>query len=456
MAIKKTVAYLEKKVKQIKKSLRPFKNYNFITPEYSRRQEARFKKLIAASSETAKEKKLFKAYEKMVKESFKKENVERKFRLSHVEQLGIEHQIFFLYSKKDIGKTRQLGKLLVDIKAKDPTANVVFIRNTKEELEGWKKTMNDSMHWPTWTNGEHVYWKDEVKKKGVSKAKPCGFMAYSTGYGFIKWQGSEFDNVKFWMWDECNSVEGGLTFEVFMRINVFLSSIIRDKRGVKGFMFGNLLEKSNIFLARLGVGSHTRLKIFKVHENDDPNKPVLSTLLYMNTGDLFEGIEKQQGLATQFLEEDESISLLSNRPGMLEIKSQYEELDLKKYLPIFSFVFRRTVEVTLGKSRKKDYILYIYKIPNSLRFVCWIDLFKVGNVKPGFRWIVTDDKVVSNSYEFVISQEEEDFGSTFIEPLGDVLDAGELWFGWNGSQEIFEDMWPSWQSKYLKIDEKSI
>lgn len=50
-------------------------------------------------------------------------------------------------------------------------------------------------------------------------------------------------------------------------------------------------------------------------------------------------------------------------------------------------------------------------------------------------------------------EEEEDFGETFIEPLAQLLMAGEVWFGWNQSQEIFEKLWPEFESKYLKEEE---
>lgn len=35
-------------------------------------------------------------------------------------------------------------------------------------------------------------------------------------------------------------------------------------------------------------------------------------------------------------------------------------------------------------------------------------------------------------------EEEEDFGESFIENLGQYLMSGEVWFGWNKTQEIFE------------------
>lgn len=198
-----------------------------------------------------------------------------------------------------------------------------------------------------------------------------------------------------------------------------MSSLIRDKTNVKGLMTGNLLEKNNIFLERLGVSSKTRLKVFKVHKDNDPKKEVLSTLLYLNTGELFKGIEEQVGLPTQFLDEDELEGLLSNRPGLTSAKAIYEEVDLKSLNPLYAFVYRATEEATLvAKAKEVDYIFYFYRLPNSARLIIWIDQFKTTNIKPGFTSIFTPHIHVSNRYSMLIPiEEEEDFAETFIEPL---------------------------------------
>lgn len=184
-------------------------------------------------------------------------------------------------------------------------------------------------------------------------------------------------------------------------------------------MTGNLLEKNNIFLERLGVSSKTRLKVFKVHKDNDPKKEVLSTLLYLNTGELFKGIEEQVGLPTQFLDEDELEGLLSNRPGLTSAKAIYEEVDLKSLNPLYAFVYRATEEATLvAKAKEVDYIFYFYRLPNSARLIIWIDQFKTTNIKPGFTSIFTPHIHVSNRYSMLIPiEEEEDFAETFIEPL---------------------------------------
>lgn len=227
------------------------------------------------------------------------------------------------------------------------------------------------------------------------------------------------------MWDECNSVEGGLTTDVFQSVNVFLSSIIRDKKNVKGFMFGNLLGQENVFLARLGVNSKTRLKIIDIHKDRSEKKELLSRLLYLNTGDLFRGIEEQSGLATQFLDEVEHLNLLHNRPGITEEKSQYEELDLKGYQSLFSFVFEDVTEVVLGKQKIKPFILYAYRIPSSRRIVVWIDEFKPSFIRKGFKLILTGDRTLSNQYSMVLYQEKEDLSPLF-EFLAEMLEAGEV------------------------------
>lgn len=146
--------------------------------------------------------------------------------------------------------------------------------------------------------------------------------------------------------------------------------MIRDKRDVRGLMTGNLLEKNNIFLERLGVSSKTRLKVFKVHKDNDPKKELLSTMLYLNTGELFKGIEEQAGLPTQFLSEKELEGLLSNRPGLTSSKSIYEEVDLKNLRPLYAFVYRITEDNTVtGVSRDIDYIFYFYNLPNTVRLI---------------------------------------------------------------------------------------
>lgn len=100
--------YIKEKKEEFKqkRKLLPFKDFNLLrTPSYKALQEKRFKRLLARVNENSNEKKLYEDYLKIVKASFKADNKHQKFSLNHVEQLGISHDILFLYSKKDVGKT---------------------------------------------------------------------------------------------------------------------------------------------------------------------------------------------------------------------------------------------------------------------------------------------------------------------------------------------------------------
>lgn len=134
----------EKEQAKAKKKVYPFKNFNFLTKEYLILQKKRFNKLIENASEGTKEKKLYDTYVKLVYESFKKENEHRKFRLAHVDQLGIDYDILFLYGKKDSGKTWQAAQHITNLLAKYPDAQIAFIRNSHEEGKGFKAMMNSS------------------------------------------------------------------------------------------------------------------------------------------------------------------------------------------------------------------------------------------------------------------------------------------------------------------------
>lgn len=101
--------------------------------------------MVATSSETPQERKLYETYVKIVKESFNtEENKFRKFRLGHVDQLGIEYDILFLYGKKDSGKTWQAAEYVRNLLTKFPDAQVAFIRNSLEEGKGFAEMMNNS------------------------------------------------------------------------------------------------------------------------------------------------------------------------------------------------------------------------------------------------------------------------------------------------------------------------
>lgn len=56
-----------------------------------------------------------------------------------------------------------------------------------------------------------------------------------------------------------------------------------------------------------------------------------------------------------------------------------------------------------------------------------MERFNQDQIKPGFRYIFSNDKLICNRYSMIVPVEEpEDFGESFIEPLAEKMLTGEL------------------------------
>lgn len=133
-----------KERKQTKAKPKPFKNFRYLDRDYLILQRKKYNRQVQTSTETASERKLYETYVRLVKESFKGENTQKKFRLAHVDQLGIDYDILFLYGKKDSGKTWQAAFYIKNLLEKYPDAQIAFIRNSLEEAKGFIEMMNNS------------------------------------------------------------------------------------------------------------------------------------------------------------------------------------------------------------------------------------------------------------------------------------------------------------------------
>lgn len=109
-------------------------------------------------------------------------------------------------------------------------------------------------------------------------------------------------------------------------------------------MMGNLLSKQddsmNIFLSRLNVNPSVRLKIIDSHRDNDPRKPIVSRLLYLNLLDDYVGVEGQKSLLSQFVTEQEQDALIKNIPKSMISKCTYSAYAFVKLNPLFSLCFR--------------------------------------------------------------------------------------------------------------------
>lgn len=389
------------------------------------------------------EKALFTKFQKGVEEHFKDPNVPRKFHLEHIYNLNIDWDILFLYSKKDVGKTWQIVEYINRERNLYPDMQVVYIRNTKEETKVLN-TQFDEPRWPFYMRNEKLYWKNpKFPNRRSFKDKQAGLVSYTGGSsGFRKWQGADHPNVRVVVWDECNSLAGGLTPSVIRDFQIFTSSIIRDKKGVKIFMFGNHLRANNIFLNALHVTSETKLKVIKSADG-------LSTLLYLNTGDMYEGIEKQVGLPTQFGSVNDSADLFTNRPKYRGTKNIYDEQYFFKVLkPVRAIVF--TSKRFPEKDIKVRYlIMYLSKDPlEEGKYGMWLEEYTDDT----FKWEINPtipehgrfmpigfEPTVLNVFQYVKRVEEDIVGSIF-RSIKRLNERGRIWYGTNNTFAMWESI----------------
>lgn len=412
-----------------------FKKKTF-TEDFLKKQKKEMEFLNSRIQDSEYEKELYEKFLRGVEEHFKDPNVPRKFHLKHVFDLNINWDILFLYSKKDVGKTWQIVDYINAKREQYPQLQVCYIRNTKEELKALNQQFRED-RWPLYLKTDWLYWKDP-RRPHLPQAgdKPAGFVAYPSGAsGFRKWQGANHEHVKVVVWDECNSIAGGLTLQVIRDFQIFLSSIIRDKKDVKTFMFGNHLKANNIFLESLNLESDTRLKVITSPDG-------LSTLLYLNTGDLYEGIESQKGLPTQFIGSSGNDDLYTNKPQNWGNKNIYKKFEFFMDLdPLKAIVFPSRKFASVEK-KIKHYILYMAKDRTDTNKIgLWMEEYTESNLKMNYKAPICCDNHLVNQYEYVKFVEERVIGS-IVRKIGRWNKAGKIWYGKNDTCARLEEVWP--------------
>lgn len=435
-----------------------FKSKPWLTPKFVKLQRKLVNFLKSRATQSEEEKQLEKTLKRVMLADFKKDNPERKFRFEHIEDALRIHKvnpwpnIIFVYGKKNIGKSWALARKLRKLHDSCPGAQFVFVRNKLQDKEGVQQMISDDI-WPIVFDGTYFIWKKDLAKKKQGKAVPiAGWFGYGTGNGFQRLQGGSFSNVKLIVWDECNDVEGNkFTPDMVKKFVNFTSSVIRDKTNVEIYMTGNLLSKNdrsmNIFLDRLKVDPKTNLKFIDVEGIDESQKEIKSRLLYINALDDYRGIESQKGLATQFLTDEEKKLLFTNQVKSFTGKSIYNAYDFSKFFPIISICFTLKEE---GQTFN-PYILYLGYKPQPRKdlldeYIIWIDRFDPEDIKLGYNNIITIDENLCNGYIAPLLVTERTF-IQHLKILKNIQKSGQLWFGINDTEHIWNLIWEKWQRK---------
>lgn len=443
-------------LKTIKEKL--FKHQTWLTPEYKRDQKRHIKFIKQRSEQTPLEKKIYEDMKAIAQEDFKDNNKEEKFRLWHLDKALEKNNIApghykFYYGKKNIGKTWELARRLRRMKAENPEAQFIFVRNKLQERSAAEECFKDEI-WPVEISNNKIYWKEDGnKKKKRTDRKQAGIFVWSSAGGFQTIQGSAHKNVELIIWDECNDTQGNtLTPETLYRFYIFTSSIARDKgqyntKPIEVIMTGNLLSKGdqtmNVFLSKLKVNPEVTLKILDIHKDGDIRKEVVSRMIYVNTMDFYKGLESQVGLAGHFLDEEESSSLLLNVQKKYINKSIYSEFDFYKTIPHLSIVFTLKEEGLFN-----TYILYIGRVKESLVYVAWVEPFRPTNIKLGWKPI-TQDLLISCNFVAPVYLKEKQFCSV-LKFIANLLLLGQLFYGYNNSLTLFMKFWLEYEPLYQR------
>ncbi len=242
------------------------------------------------------------------------------FEIDDVNKLNVDWKILFVLGKKNIGKSYQLRKLLTELKEDE---RVVFGRYSKGELDVLKTSWNLDESFPFGVKGEKII----DKKTGRYRGQLVKFKNLQTSASM------NYDGVKYIIFDEIIPLDPKLItkaqVEAFIK---FLSNVERNKSDLKVLLFGNnngINELMNAF--NLGVAD------FLIWKKD-------IKMLYINTFELFKGIESQEITAgiLKYIPAIEE-SLLSNKPLSMSQRLLPNAYALREFDPYLAIVLDNEV-----------------------------------------------------------------------------------------------------------------
>lgn len=447
----------QKRYKKLEQKLEKIysESYNF---EYGQKQKEIIKEIRNTSKTSKQERKILEQLKKNAKEDIdewdKDGNPINKFRFRHIDNLGVPYDVFFMYGKKGIGKTVQIREYCRNLLAQDPKSEIFLIRNTKEELVALEAQLNNSTgdpnrDWPCILVNERLYEKQSNKKKNL---RLCGYATYVNASGLIKWKGGEYANVRAIIWDECNNESEAfkLNKNAFLKFINFVSSIVRDKKHVKIYMFGNLLRNSdgtvsNPILRAMGIDQNTELKLISVPTIDGSDT---TNIIYWNSLNAYQGIEK--GKLTTIFKNVDITELETNapQPYVGKILSDSEWVDT---IPIHAYVFTHKQEkLCLFFS----YFEYLENDPerDSLKFPPGkYYAIRIENYDPqityGYYLSSTEVSIRNNNPGLIQYIEESDW-IDFLENLHDISEIGKIWYGTEETELLFTELMKQWTKSY--------
>lgn len=296
-------------------------------------------------------------------------------------EMNISPNMFIISSAKNQGKSYQISKII-----QHSGGEFFFVRNSQEEIDMIAQSQFAS--WPhlkmtAYPSQKRVY-KEVVTSrrknprtkeiKEYTKKELAGYLSYCSGIGFRAAQGPSYPKVKSIIWDECNSNGGQYDFKLhdLERFEIFKSSVVREKKGVKTYLFFNKINVINAPSCSLVMDFYFILpdsicKYHKIITNlTYDGKDSSSYVLFLDITKFHPqvGISSQEGLFLAGRREDldkNTFTLASEH-----IKSIYLFLNSK---PIFGIIYEKDSEHKICyissftiPSKNYNQTLYIVKI----------------------------------------------------------------------------------------------
>lgn len=215
------------------------------------------------------------------------------FKLEHINKLNLPYNIVIIVSKKGIGKTKEIYRLFQNIIDKDE--KLFYMRHSDAELRTtmWEFSEESPLQSPLLIEEKRGKYRLVERGTGIFRGFATPFKSAQ------RFGGAEFKDFYNIIFDECITYETrGNNVENFRNIwDAFLMSVVRNKKGVKAFLFGNYLRRENTILDYYGITPEDDL----VYLNREGCK-----ILYINLRDMYKGVESQDDIVNQMSFESRS------------------------------------------------------------------------------------------------------------------------------------------------------
>lgn len=354
----------------------------------------------------------------------KKQNNDR-FRISYINDLPIDWNILICLGKKNIGKSWNIHRLIDECIAED--REIVMVRVSAKEFETALTPFFDEETSRVRVQKRYAGLYDLVLKprnqeefNKRSRLKKVGFCANISG--LTAYQGSSYAKVKYIIWDECIS-DGStqkLTYNQIKGFERFISSIVRDKKDVKIFIFGNLLSKvekhsGDPLLNFYGIDPSCGCKYIPAQKNYEAN------ILFINCKDMFKGIENQGVLGG--VDDENTTNLITNTLSEDSIKVTNELVFYSsKVLHTLVFTYN-LIDIAIHIRETREY----KDLPKYL--VVLIKPFVLCDVYGGennIPRVFTNEEALSNTYSQCVCYVEKSDWVDLIEELLSYLQANRV------------------------------